>query len=259
MHIVLRASAPVALIAVRLCDVAADGSSARVTFGLLNLTHRDGHGAPKPLNPGEAVNVRVPLNAIAHRFAAGSVIRLALSSAYWPMVWPSPEPATLTIQTEGTWLTLPARPPGPADATLTPFGPPQTASPTSAQIPLQPPHLTRTIERDLVNHQVLYRMVSEGGDLESGAVARIDAIDLDLGHSVERLFAITDNDPLAARAEMSERLMLRRGDWEVSVQADTEMTANAREFRIRAKLRALLGDEEILCRDWDERIPRDLL
>jgi putative CocE/NonD family hydrolase len=259
VDIALSANSPVAQIAVRLCDVAADGSSARVTFGLLNLTHRDGHATPGPLLPGEPVTVRVPLNAIAHRFAAGSVMRLALSSAYWPMVWPAPEPATLTILSEGTRLTLPVRPPNPADTALQPFEPPEAASPTSAQVPLQPPHLTRTIERDLVNHQVLYRMVSEGGDLESGSIARIEAIDLDLGHSVERTFSIRDNDPLSARAEMSEHLMLRRGDWRVSVQARTEMTATAEQFLVKAQLRALLGDREILCRDWDERIPRDLV
>ncbi|NYF25368.1 putative acyl esterase [Sporosarcina sp. JAI121] len=30
-----------ALLAVRLCDVAPDGSSTRVTWGMLNLTHRN--------------------------------------------------------------------------------------------------------------------------------------------------------------------------------------------------------------------------
>ena len=37
------ADRPDALLAVRLCDVAPDGSSTLVTRGLLNLTHRDGH------------------------------------------------------------------------------------------------------------------------------------------------------------------------------------------------------------------------
>src|SRR4029450_68229 len=37
---------PQALVAVRLCDVAPDGTSLLVTRGLLNLTHRDGHAEP---------------------------------------------------------------------------------------------------------------------------------------------------------------------------------------------------------------------
>ena len=44
---------PVAFIAVRLNDVAPGGASTRVTYGLLNLTHRDNHEHPRPLEPGK--------------------------------------------------------------------------------------------------------------------------------------------------------------------------------------------------------------
>ena len=49
------ADRPRALVAVRLCDVAPDGSSLLVTRGLLNLTHREGHDATAPLEPGRAL------------------------------------------------------------------------------------------------------------------------------------------------------------------------------------------------------------
>ena len=45
---------PSAFVAVRLCDVAPDGASTRVTFGVLNLTHRDGHDDPRPMVAGRA-------------------------------------------------------------------------------------------------------------------------------------------------------------------------------------------------------------
>ena len=38
---------PVAMVAVRLSDVAPDDKATRVTYGLLNLTHRDGHARPR--------------------------------------------------------------------------------------------------------------------------------------------------------------------------------------------------------------------
>ena len=44
---------PVAQAAVRLMDVAPDGAATRVSYGLLNLTHRDGHEHPEPLTPGQ--------------------------------------------------------------------------------------------------------------------------------------------------------------------------------------------------------------
>src|SRR3546814_20235402 len=58
---------PTAFLAVRLCDVAPDGSSKRVTYAILNLNHRDGREPPKPLTPGARFKITVPL--IKHRSA----------------------------------------------------------------------------------------------------------------------------------------------------------------------------------------------
>ncbi len=66
------------------------GASLRVSFGILNLAHRDGHEAPAPLVPGQRYRVRIQLNDAGSVFPAGHRIRLALSTAYWPMIWPAP-------------------------------------------------------------------------------------------------------------------------------------------------------------------------
>ena len=81
---------PLANLAVRLCDVHPDGASLRVSYGMLNLTHRDGHETPAPLVPGQRYQVRIQLNDAGSVFPAGHRIRLALSTTYWPMIWPSP-------------------------------------------------------------------------------------------------------------------------------------------------------------------------
>ena len=46
---------PIANLVVRLCDVHPSGESLRVSYGVLNLTHRDGHEKPAPLAPGAAL------------------------------------------------------------------------------------------------------------------------------------------------------------------------------------------------------------
>src|SRR5204862_523556 len=84
------------IIAERLNDVAPDGTSARVTYGLLNLTHRDSHEHPKPLEPGKRYLVMVTMNNVAHAFPAGHKVRLAVSTCYWPIAWPAPQPVTLS-------------------------------------------------------------------------------------------------------------------------------------------------------------------
>lgn len=89
----LSSSALIAHVVVRLVDVASNGTSAHVSTGILNLTHRNGHTNPQPLTPGKVYEVRVPLKATGYRFLAGHRLRLSIASAYWPVIWPSPYPA----------------------------------------------------------------------------------------------------------------------------------------------------------------------
>ena len=58
---------PQALVAVRLNDVAPDGTSAMVTYGVLNLAHRDSHEFPTPLKPGKFYDVAVAFNRSLRR------------------------------------------------------------------------------------------------------------------------------------------------------------------------------------------------
>jgi len=255
----LRVDRPVCLLAVRVNDVAPDGTSTRVTFGLLNLTHRESHAHPQPLVPGETESVTVPLNAIAHRFPAGHAVRLAVSTSYWPMAWPPAEPVVLDVDTDGSELRLPVRLPDAGDAALPAFARAESAASSSSRTPLEPPRFVRSIERDLTSNEVIYKLLSEGGDLGTAAVARIEEIDLDLGHTVERTFCIDEQDPLTASTEIAEHMMMRRGEWQVRVSVRTELTATRTEFRLRASLRAHEGDEQVFARDWDEHIERDLL
>ena len=250
---------PLAIAIARLNDVAPDGMSARVSFGLLNLTHRNGHAKPEPLVPGVSVDVVVELNTIAHRFEPGHVIRIAISTAYWPMVWPAPEAATLTLDTAGCSLELPQRPHDPQDDDLPAFAPAEAAGATSTQTPLEPASFTRSIERDLVSNEIIYRLLSKGGDLGSAAVLRIEEIDLDLGHRVERIFRIDERDPLSARTEIFERLTMARGTWRIRVEARTRLVATREHFILHAHLSASEGEDEVFGRDWEERIARDLL
>jgi putative CocE/NonD family hydrolase len=108
VELMVAADQPVATVAVRLSDVAPDGTSLRVSFGVLNLTHRRGHVRSRPLKPGKAERVRVQLNDCGHAFAPGHRVRLAVSTCYWPIVWPAPTAATLTI-TAGCLASDPAR------------------------------------------------------------------------------------------------------------------------------------------------------
>jgi len=104
----IEATAPVGTVVARLCDIAPDGVSTLITYGVLNLTHRNGDESPEALVPGERYVVRVQLNVIGQAVDAGHRLRLALSPTWWPMVWPQPVDAPLVVVPGGSTLALPA-------------------------------------------------------------------------------------------------------------------------------------------------------
>ncbi len=249
---------PVGTAIVRLNEVFPDGTSARVTYGVLNLTHRESHEAPAPLVPGERYRARIALNDTAHSFAAGNRLRLAVSTAYWPILWPAPEPATLGVHAGASVLTLPVRPPRPEDAALRLFDEPETG-PSQSLTVLKPSTLRRTVERDIVSGELVYRIFNDGGEFDGAALVKIEEIDLEAGYALLQRFSIAEADPLSARAELVAHTLLRRQGWETELRARVEMRATLEHFRVTARLVAYENGAEISARDWEELIPRDLV
>lgn len=249
---------PVAHVVVRLNDVAPDGASGRVSYGVLNLTHRDSHEHPQPLEPGRRYRVTVRLNDIAYAFAAGHTLRVAISTTYWPMIWPAPEPVELTVYTGASSLELPVRPPRPEDAGLRPFGPPERG-PEPEHTPLEMARYQRMVELDLTTDETVYTTFGDGGDFGGAALARIEDIDLTLGYTVRKTFRINEYDPLSARAEIEQKTVFRRGEWNVRLESRTAVSADRDRFRVTAVLEAWEGGQSIFRREWDEAVPRLLL
>ncbi len=258
VHLELAVDQPQAFIAVRLNDVAPDGASTRVTYGLLNLAHRSSHEQPQPLEPGKRYRVELKLNDIAHAFAAGHSLRVAISTSYWPISWPSPTPVTLTLYTGVGELWLPVRPPAPEDAELAPFPLPERAPPLE-HTKLRPAPFKRTIERDLAANETIYTVFSDGGEFEGAALARVEAIDLDAGYTILKRFRISENDPLSAKAEVIQKTLLRRGSWSTRIETHTQLSATTEAFHLKADLSTYEGNELAFSRSWDEVIARDLV
>jgi len=237
--------------------VAPDGTSARVTYGLLNLTHRDSHEHPEPLDPGKPFSVRVTMNDVAYAFPAGHKLRLALSTGYWPIAWPTPKPVMLSFFAGKSFLDLPVRAPDASDAALRIFEPPERAAAELTE--RRPPAVKRTLERDRTTNETVYTVSSGSGSRESPKLIHIRAIDLEVGQTMLKRFWIDEEDPATARAEVNLNTWFCRGVWKTRVETNTRFASNSDDFILQAEIRAYENDEQFFKREWACRIKRDLL
>jgi uncharacterized protein len=243
---------PVAMVAVRLSDVLPDGRATRVTYGVLNLTHRHSSEDPEPVVPGERLRVRVQLNDIAQRFPAGHRLRLSVSTVYWPLVWPAPEPVTLVLHPSTSRLTLPVRPQR-DDADQVPnFGPPEAGPPLGTTM-LRPPEQSWDVVRDLVRDESRLQVVNDVG------AYRIDDLDLQIESRTEEIYTSRAHDYGSLRGEARWSCRFQRGDWEVTTTTRTVLTASTTTFRVQAELDAFENGVRMYSQNWDEHIERDLL
>lgn len=253
----VEADRPVAMVAARLSDIRPNDEATRVTYGLLNLTHRDGSEMPQPLEPGRRYRVRVRLNDIAQAFPAGHRLRLSLSTSYWPLAWPPPEPVRLTVYTANSGLVLPVRPPRPADdAALPRFGEPEGATPPSRTM-FAPEHHSWKVHRDLATDESVLEVINDGGTWQ------LDDIDLTVQSQAQEWYSSRGDDFDSIRGETLWRRALSRGDWGVRTMTRTLLTATATEFHIRADLDAYEtnaeGERRVFCKSWQRKIRRDCL
>jgi uncharacterized protein len=253
--IAIASDKPVAQLCARLCDVAPDGTSRRVSYGVLNLTHRDSHAEPSALAPGAFYDIRLKLNDCGYAFAPGHVVRLALSSAYWPLIWPAPEAATLTVRLPGK-LVLPVRPADPSDAAIS-FAPPLRGA-LAPIAKVAEGRMTRTATLDLLTGVATYVTHGEGGLFGEGA-HRFDAIDTTVSHDLRRELTIGAGDPLSARYSITQKYALGREGWRIVIETRTSMHATAADFVVQASVRAFENGALAGARDMEETIPRDLL
>ncbi|MDH3641617.1 MAG: CocE/NonD family hydrolase [Gammaproteobacteria bacterium] len=239
------------MVAVCLSEILPDGAATRVTYGLLNLSHRDSHEQPEPLQPGKRYRVRVQLNDAGHRFAPGNRIRIAVSSAYWPIAWPSPEKTTLTISGATSTLTLPVRPERAEDADLQPFAQAEGAAPLDATVE-RAPEVSWTIEQNMLNGNVtVHRWFDEGRiTYNEHAGWTMESIH-------DEYFTIHPEDPGSARLDIIWTEHYERGVWQVSSQTRTVVTSTPTHFRFEAELEAREGDEVAHTQRWSREFERD--
>lgn len=241
-----RSDRPMAQLAVRLCDLRPDGSSALISMGVLNLTHRHSSELPELLSPGAAFDATVTLDQIAYRIPAGHRLRIAVSTSCWPFIWPSPERATVTL--EAGMLALPCRTLH-ANMDECSFEKPVGAAPWRHEN-LRPSASTRTTETDADTGVVTTSIFNDAGenrDLEHGLIS---------GSTTQERWSIHPGDPLSATAHISWEQSGGRDAWRTGTIAEMKMRCDKDWFYVTGRLVATEDGATVFDKDWEERIAR---
>jgi putative CocE/NonD family hydrolase len=243
----------VAKLVVRINEVTADGKSWSVSYGVLNLCHRDGHEAPAALEPGRRYDVQVPCYFTGHRFKKGSRIRVAITESIWPMLWPSPRPVTLEITTGASRLSLPVRP---KDTGTEPMPIALLQDRIRAKVEAHPGKLKNntitTSGPDADGRVMLHKRLRDPPE----TLADIGTI---MSGGSDWYLSIKEGDPNSSKWTLEWFSRLKRGDWDTTLRSSMELTSTAEEFRIKESIHALEGDKTVFERQWDHRIKRDLM
>jgi uncharacterized protein len=248
----LSSDQPIAHLAARINEVLPSGQSCNVSYGLLNLTHRDGHERPEPLARGKEYEIHLSCYFAAHRFKEGSRIRVAITESLWPLVWPSPRPVTLTITAGESYVLLPVR----------------SAEAVEAEIPI--PIIRGAVEkRDSTDPKIATtKVVQSGPDAEGRVSVRKDLpeparVVAGVGTTISGgsvwTRSIREGDPNSSVWAVEWVREFRREGWSTKMRSTVELTSTAEEFRIKESIAAWDGPTALFERKWDKRIKRDLM
>ena len=244
INLEVKVNKPFGQIAVRLCDVSPTGSSYRITYGVLSLKFAQGMDATKALPLNTKKSLRIELDHIAYALPKGHKLRLSLSNAYWPLIWPEPDSAEIEIL-EGT-LSLPIRKRSHNEWV---FPEPITAAPWKHKN-IRKSSNKREIVSDCATGITKVIISDDFGsniDLEN---------DLVISSKAREEWSIHPDEPLSAYGKTHWTEERSRGEWSIKTETYSKMTSDNNYFYLEAKIEAYENSEIIYKRDMKKKIKR---
>lgn len=245
----LTSDRPCGQIVARLNAVAPDGQVAQITYGTLNLSLREDFAVANPPEPGAPLQVRFSLDHVGYRLPAGYRLRLALSTASFPLLWPARELTTLTLLPEVQSVQLPVFIGEPVEC---PFEAPQSAPPANLEI-IRKAAPKRTLYEDVASGEVCVRI-----DDDLGAMRFLDH-GLWVDQRCTEQYRTRPWDPLSTRADIQWHYRVGREGWSVEVDSTLGLHADTQWFYLHATQVARLDGQQIHQRQWHKRIARSTL
>ncbi len=247
----IAATADVAFVVVRLTDIAPDGQAALVTKGVLNLTHRNSHETPEPLEPGRMYSVNFLLDATSWIFAPGHRIRISINGADYPNSWPSPKLYTGHIYFGGDQA---------SSVILPTVGPQTEALPTPQFLP--PPTIPSTIsghsERPVWRVTRDYMENKTEVHLQRSGYVRVSDT-LTYTSSAEATTSVFEKNPARATIRGLSQVTLHWPEREINTRARGQIESDEHNFHVTIQLDITMDGVPFHQRRWLKSIPRQLL
>ena len=227
-----------------LSEVLADGKATRISYGVLNLAHRNSHAQPEPMGE-ESVEIQLKLNACGQRIGQGNRLRLALSTSYWPIIWPAPVKATLKLSDIKLNLPLSA-----GEMAQNNFQHPQGAPPLDIQSQREG-SFRRSRNIDYVSGIETCETYNDSGlnrHLHTGIQTR------EVSHDT---YSIHPDRADSAVVTCHRIKQYCTGKWRAGVEAKVSVRATEASWQIDATLIATDADGIVADKTWSEVIDRD--
>jgi len=248
------ADAPRANWVVRISDVAPDGQVTQVAGAAINGTHRNSARDPEDIVPGEAFVLDIKLHFTSWVFPKGHRIRVAISNAQWPMLWPTATPMTSTLTMggdSGSRVLMPVVPAG--DERLPNFKNPVPGPVLPGFETLDAGNSSgyaaiTSIEHDPASGEAFGIATNTGATRYPWGVERFEE---EIEHRTSDVSPA--HTSVTGRYKLSEELPDRLLEFEQTV----EFTSDEENFYLKFHRWALVNGEKFAEKTWEEVLPRD--
>ena len=241
----LRPTTSTAQISVRLNHIHPTGASTRITYGVFNLGYVDGFDNPRKLRKGETISIEFNLDQIAYSVSKGHKIRLSISNAYWPLLWPTPEKGAIEVIAGS--IDIPFINDGLYN--FRQFLPEKADEPWKTKT-IRKPTNTRKVIRNIGSDEVTVEIIDDFGSV------RDLTHDLEIGSIAREWWTIQPDDPLSANGRTHWTEERSRGEWKTRTETFATMRSDAENFYIHAKLEAYENEKLFFEKEISETINR---
>lgn len=247
LDIIVSSDKPLAQLAVRLCDLRPDGTSALIAHGFRNLTMSNSFENPKKLRSGRKYQLRVELDQAAYCLPRGHRLRLALSNSYWPFIWPSPELTQITIYKANLLIPIFDR------TTQKTIAEPFSSFSKYNQVKVKVKRSPTSTRKEFLNKKNNKNIIEIKHD--SGCT-------IDLEHHLEtdscvlERYLYKEGDPSSAEIDVKWYQLLRRKDWHVYTESNLNVTCDKKYFFLKATVEAWENSKSVFIKNFNKSITR---